>query len=52
MLPPKDAELIETFAKKCDRTQQIVVTDGVQSKTRRSVGPLRPRDQASKSFPR
>jgi len=49
MLPPKDAELIETFAKECEQRAQQIVMDGVRSETRRSIGPLRPRDQVFQS---
>jgi hypothetical protein len=49
MLPPKDAELIEAFAKECEQRAQQIVMDGVGSETRRSIGPLRPRDRVFQS---
>lgn len=49
MLPPKDAALVETFAKECEQRAQQIVIDGARSETRRSIGPPRPRDRVFQS---
>jgi hypothetical protein len=45
MLPPKDAELIETFAKECEVRAQQIVIDGIRSETRGSIELPRPRER-------
>src|ERR1700733_5376431 len=43
MLPIKNAELIEAFAKDCEEPAQQMVVDGIRFELRRSFGPPCPR---------